>query len=115
LIRELNLTSRKEVDIAILDDLVIFVSVFLEKGSLDLSPMLVHKLNVQELPFRLRIFPMPHFMLLGHPSFDPPIIGECAKCFYGCVSDLLLCFRFLHTLLRLTISILCGALGTIAL
>jgi hypothetical protein len=28
---------------------------------------------------------------------------------------LLLCFRFLHTLLRLTISILCGALGTIAL
>jgi hypothetical protein len=115
LIRELNLPSRKEVDIPILDDLVIFISVILEKGCLDLSPVLVHELNVQELTFRFRIFPMPHFMFLGNPSFDPPIIGECAESFNGCVSDLLLCFRFMHTLLWLSVNIFCGPLRTITL
>ena len=77
--------------------------------------MLVHEFNVQKLPLRLRILPMPHFVLLGHPSFDPPVIGDCAESFYGCVHNLLLCLRLLCRLLRLTVSLLRGPLRAIAL
>jgi len=77
--------------------------------------MLIHELNVQELPLRFRIFPMPHFVLLGHPSFDPPVVGECAESFYGCVHNLLLCLRLLCRLLRLALSLLSSPLRPIAL
>lgn len=47
-----------------------------EKGTLDLSAMLVHKFDVEEVAFRPGVLPALALVLFNQSSFDSPVVVE---------------------------------------
>lgn len=73
LISQLDRAVSHDVNLVLFDQLVEFLRLLIEEGSLDLSAVNVDKVYGEELSSASGIVPLFDVVLFGYAHFDPPV------------------------------------------